>query len=62
MLSDRVRPGVEVAPWVVDEIKKLEKELHEAYIELGKQMPSAVFDRDVWVKAREYCYVFYKTR
>ena len=26
MLSDRVRPGVEAAPWVIEEIKKLEAE------------------------------------
>lgn len=25
-LSDRVRPNVEAAPWVIEEIKKLEKE------------------------------------
>lgn len=26
-LSDRVRPDVEAAPWVIEEIKKLEAEL-----------------------------------
>lgn len=25
-LSERIRPGVEVAPWVIDEIKALEQE------------------------------------
>lgn len=29
-MSDRVRPGSEAAPWVVDEIKKLEMELQVA--------------------------------
>lgn len=29
-LSDRIRPNVEAAPWVVDEVKRLEKELAAA--------------------------------
>lgn len=29
-LSDRVRPNSEAAPWVIDEIKKLEAELQVA--------------------------------
>lgn len=29
-LSDRIRPDVEAAPWVVDEVKKLEAERDEA--------------------------------
>ena len=29
-LSDRVRPDVEAAPWVIEEIKKLEAELEVA--------------------------------
>lgn len=29
MLSNRVRPNVEAAPWVIEEIKELEKELLE---------------------------------
>lgn len=50
MLSDRVRPGVEAAPWVVGEIKALEQELRDAYLEMAKVRPDvkAVFDRDVW--------------
>lgn len=26
MLSDRLRPGVEAAPWVIEEVRKLEQE------------------------------------
>ena len=26
LLSDRLRPGVEAAPWVIDEVRKLERE------------------------------------
>ena len=29
MLSERIRPGVEAAPWVCEEIRKLEEELAE---------------------------------
>jgi len=35
-LSDRVRPTIEAAPWVIEEIKRLETELAEAYEELHK--------------------------
>jgi hypothetical protein len=51
-LSDRLRPDVEAAPWVIEEVKKLEKELGDAYLEMRKQLPSVVFDREVWVRAR----------
>ena len=27
-LSDRLRPNIEAAPWVIEEVKKLEVELH----------------------------------
>jgi len=90
-LSDRLRPDVEAAPWVIAEVKQLEqeleakdvkssefrieviaavayqweqieilqarvkeleKELADAYLEMRKQLPSVVFDREVWVRAR----------
>lgn len=51
-LSDRLRPDVEAAPWVIEEVKKLEQELADAYLEMRKQLPSVVFDREVWVRAR----------
>lgn len=35
-LSDRVRADVEAAPWVIVEIKKLEKELEDVYLEMKK--------------------------
>lgn len=49
MLSDRVRPGVEAAPWVVEAIKALEQELRDVHLEMAKVRPDvkAVFDRDV---------------
>jgi hypothetical protein len=51
-LSDRLRPDVEAAPWVIEEVKKLEKELGDAYLEMRKIKVTAVFDREVWVRAR----------
>ena len=49
-LSERVRPNCEAAPWVIEEIRRLERELSDAYLELRKIRPAirAVFDRDVW--------------
>lgn len=53
MLSDRVRPNIEAAPWVLEAIQQLEAELAAAYAELNKQRPciKAVFDREVWDRA-----------
>ena len=69
-LSDRIRPNSEAAPWVVEEVRKLEHELNilydrtinlekdlaQAYLEMVKQRPAltAIFDRDAWDKARRY--------
>lgn len=52
-LSERIRSNAEAAPWVVEEVKTLEKELAEAYLELRKIRPAvkAVFDRAVWDRA-----------
>lgn len=49
-LSERVRPNCEAAPWVIEEIKRLERELADAYLEFRKIRPAikAIFDRDVW--------------
>lgn len=53
-LSDRVRADVEAAPWVIVEIKKLEKELEDVYLEMKKIRPglTAIFDSDVWNKIK----------
>jgi hypothetical protein len=43
-LSERIRPGVEAAPWVIDEIKVLEEErdaLRACIEEMEKQEPAA---------------------
>jgi len=43
-LSERIRPGVEVAPWVIDEIKALEQErdaLRARIERMEKQKPVA---------------------
>lgn len=52
-LSERIRPNSEAAPWVIDEVARLERELADAYLELRKQRPAvtAVFDREVWNRA-----------
>lgn len=42
----------EAAPWVIEKIKKLEKELSDAYLEIIKLRPKAVFDRDVHTRAK----------
>ena len=49
-LYERIHQGVEAAPWVVSEIRALEQELRDAYLEMAKVRPDvkAVFDRDVW--------------
>jgi hypothetical protein len=54
-LSERIRPNCEAAPWVVDEVRRIEFELAEAYAELRKQRPAikAVFNRDVWDRAKK---------
>lgn len=52
MLSQRIRADVEAAPWVVEAVKRLEAELSAAYAEMNKHRPKAVFDRDVWERAR----------
>lgn len=54
-LSERCRPDIEAAPWVVEEIKRLEAELADAYAELRKQRPfiQAVFDAGVWERAEK---------
>jgi hypothetical protein len=53
-LSERIRANSEAAPWVIEEVKRLELELSEAYAELRKQSGhvTAVFDRGVWDRAR----------
>lgn len=55
MLSDRIRPNIEAAPWVIEEVKKLEQELSDAYLEMRKIRPAirAIFDRDVWDRAEK---------
>jgi hypothetical protein len=55
-LSDRLRPGVEAAPWVIEEVQRLESELAEAYAELSKLRGTltAVYDRDVWARVAKY--------
>jgi hypothetical protein len=30
-LSERIRPGSEAAPWVIEEVKKLERALEQAW-------------------------------
>lgn len=55
MLSDRLRPNVEAATWVIDEVKKLEQELADAYLEMRKIRPAvtAIFDRAVWDRSEK---------
>jgi hypothetical protein len=56
MLTDRIRPNVECAPWVFDEIRRLELELFDAYMELRKirNATKAIYDREVWDKAESF--------
>lgn len=41
MLSKRLRPNIEAAPWVIEEIEKLEKSLVSASVELSKESGAA---------------------
>jgi hypothetical protein len=52
-LIERVRPNSEAAPWVIEEIKRLERELPDAHLELLKIRLAlkAIFDRDVWYRS-----------
>ena len=52
-LSERIRAGSEAAPWVVDEVMALERELADTYLEMRKIRIAvrAIFDRDVWDRA-----------
>jgi len=46
MLSERIRPDVEAAPWVVDAVKKLEqrvKYFSEALEQYGRHMPDCTW-------------------
>jgi len=46
MLSERIRPNIEVAPWVVDEVKTLEKRaamFAEALRKYGKHAPDCLW-------------------
>jgi hypothetical protein len=58
-LSKRLREGVEAAPWVIEEIKKLEQELNDVYLELHKIRSRVVFDRKIHIEAKrryeEWC-------
>jgi len=53
-LSERLRPGVEAAPWVIEEVKRLEVELEDAYAEICKQVAGSkvVFDRELVNRAK----------
>ena len=55
ILSDRLRPNIEAAPWVIDEVRKLEQELADAYLEMRKIRPvvKAIFDRAVWDRSEK---------
>ena len=52
-LSERIRPNIEAAPWVIDEVKLLERELADAYDEFRKLRGTvkAIYDREVWDRA-----------
>ena len=39
-LSDRIRPGVEAAPWVIEEVKKMENALHRISLASQNSMSS----------------------
>lgn len=60
MLSARIRPNVEAAQWVIDEVRRLEQELEEAYAEMRKIRPviRAVFDREVWERSEKAAKVY----
>ena len=58
-LSKRLRAGVEAAPWVIEEIEKLEQELNDVYLEMYKLRSRVVFDRKIHIEAKrrydEWC-------
>lgn len=44
-LSERIRPNSEAAPWVIDEVKKLE-ELNKEMMEVLRTVHSMIHDHD----------------
>lgn len=58
-LSDRVRPNSEAAPWVLEEIKKLEKQIEEAEQVLG--MLESFENWDIKSRTAPNTYPFDKT-
>ena len=47
-LSERIRPDVESAPWVVDEVKKLEEQNEKLYNVLKNVVRMYIVSDDSW--------------
>jgi len=45
LLSERIRPNSEAAPWVIDEVKKLE-ELNKEMMDVLRAVHSMIHDHD----------------
>lgn len=58
-LSKRLRAGVEAAPWVIEEIEKLEQELNDVYLEMYKLRLKFLGDKEIHIEAKrrydEWC-------
>lgn len=58
-LSKRLRIGGEAAPWVIEEIEKLEQELNDVYLEMYKLRLKFLSDKEIHIEAKrrydEWC-------
>lgn len=61
-LSERLRPEVEAAPWVIEEVKKLEEELDAAWmaVDLVKKENTQLIDALRKVQALTFSFVMNK--
>jgi hypothetical protein len=53
LLSDRLRPGVECAPWVIEEVRKLERERDAALQHEAEMANSVMLTGQVAFQAQE---------
>lgn len=55
ILSDKIRPGAIMEKWFIKDLRQLEQELADTYIEMYKSVPvTEVFNRDVWNHVFDY--------
>lgn len=58
-LSKRIEAGVEASPWLIEEIKKLEQEINDVYLEMYKLSLNFLSAKEIRIEAKrrydEWC-------